>query len=52
MPLINQLLNEDNIIIINDSNHKEVIEKLLSLVKNSPNITDFDVFKDAIWERE
>jgi nitrogen PTS system EIIA component len=52
MPLINQLLNEDNIIIIDDSNHKDVIEKLLSLVKKSSNITDFDVFKEAIWERE
>jgi PTS system nitrogen regulatory IIA component len=52
MPLINQLLNEDNIVIIDDSNHKDVIEKLLSLVKKSLNITDFETFKDAIWERE
>jgi nitrogen PTS system EIIA component len=52
MPFINQLLNVDNIAIIENATHKEVIEKLLSLTKDSPNILDFDILKDAIWERE
>jgi nitrogen PTS system EIIA component len=52
MPFINQLLNVDNIAIIENATHKEVIEKLLSLTKESPNILDFDILKDAIWERE
>jgi nitrogen PTS system EIIA component len=52
MPNIGQLLTNENISIIENGTHKEVIEKLLNLVKNSPNILDFDILKDAIWERE
>jgi len=52
MPNIGQLLNEENIAIIEHATHKEVIEKLLGLLKNSPNIQDMNVLKDAIWERE
>ena len=52
MPNIGQLLNEENISIIEHATHKEVIEKLLGLLKNSPNIEDMNVLKDAIWERE
>jgi nitrogen PTS system EIIA component len=52
MPFINQLLSNKNIAILENANHKEVIETLLSLVKGSENIVDFDAFKDAIWERE
>jgi PTS system nitrogen regulatory IIA component len=49
---IGQLLNIENIGIIDSATHKEVIEKLLSLIKNSPNIIDYNILKDAIWERE
>jgi PTS system nitrogen regulatory IIA component len=49
---IGQLLNIENIGILDNATHKEVIEKLLSLIKNSPNILDYNILKDAIWERE
>lgn len=52
MVYLNEILSIENIAILDNANHKEVIETLLSLVKKSPKITDFDIFKDAILERE
>ena len=52
MVYLNEILDVNNIAIIESGKHKKIIESLLDLVKKSPKITDFDVFKEAIWERE
>jgi len=52
MFFLNEIIDISNVTVVESSNHKEVIETLLSLVKNSPKIANFDEFREAIWERE
>ncbi len=52
MIFLSEIIEVSNVAVIEASNHKEVIETLLGLVKNSPKITNYEEFREAIWERE
>ncbi|OHD08036.1 MAG: hypothetical protein A2086_07400 [Spirochaetes bacterium GWD1_27_9] len=52
MPLLNEILSPERIMVLEESNQKEMVEKLLTMIKGSPLIKNFDTIKDAIWERE
>ncbi len=52
MVYLSDILEINNVSIVETGKHKEIVENLLDLVKDSPKILDFNALKSAIWERE
>lgn len=52
MKNIKDYLTEDSIAIMHNSNHDEVIEKLLSLASSSDKVRNHDKLRELIIERE
>jgi len=46
------LLTLNTIDIVDEATHKDVIEKLVSMIKTSGNITNVDEFRNSVYERE
>lgn len=52
MTNLKRLLELERVGIINSGDHKDVVNRLLDMVKDSPRVTDFEKLKESIWERE
>lgn len=49
---ISEYLNEESIIDLKSDDKNSAIRELISIIKKNPNITNSDLFENAIFERE